>query len=124
VDTERFVYQDLDWILSRIVFSMITVLGHRIGLLCRGSCSYFLADAEQFVYRDSDWIQLRIICTTITVLGHRIRLFCHRLCAYFSGYRTICVSGLGLDLVVDHFYYDYCTGTPDWIIVSRIVCIL
>ena len=38
-----------------------------------------------------------------------------------SGYRMICVSGLGLDLVADHFYYDYCTRTLDWISVSRIV---
>ncbi len=30
-----------------------------------------------------------------------------------SGYRTICVSGLGLDLVADHLYHDYCIGTPD-----------
>ncbi len=37
---------------------------------------------------------------------------------------AICVSGLGLDLVADHLYYDYCTVTPDWIILLRIVCIL
>jgi hypothetical protein len=76
-----------------------------------------LANTEQFVYRDLDCIQSRIICTTITVPGHQIRLFCCRLCTYFSEYRSICVLGLGLDLVADHFYYDYCTGTPDLIFV-------
>jgi hypothetical protein len=25
------------------------------------------------------------------------------------------VSGLGLDSVADHLYYDYCIGTPNWI---------
>jgi hypothetical protein len=77
-----------------------------------------LADTEQLVYRDLDWIWSRIIFSTITVLGHRIGLFCRGSCAYFSGYRTICVSGLGLDSVADHFYYDYCTRTLDWICVS------
>ncbi len=66
-----------------------------------------LADTKQFVYRDLIWIWSWIIFTTITVLGHR---------SVHSGYRTICVSGLGLDLVADHFY-DYCTRTPDWICV-------
>jgi hypothetical protein len=32
-----------------------------------------------------------------------------------SGYRTICLLGLGLDSVADHLYYDYCIGTPDLI---------
>ncbi len=35
-----------------------------------------------------------------------------------------CVSGLGSDLVADHFYYNYCIGTSDLIILLRIVCIL
>jgi hypothetical protein len=29
-NTEQFVYRYLDWIQSRIIFSTITVLGHRI----------------------------------------------------------------------------------------------
>jgi hypothetical protein len=83
-----------------------------------------LADTERLVYQDLDWIQSRIIVTTISVLGHWIRLFCRGLCAYFSRYGTTCVSGLGLDSVTDHFYYDYCIGTLDWSILSRIMCIL
>ncbi len=83
-----------------------------------------LADTERLVYRDLDWILLLIIFTMIHVLGHQIRLFCRGSCAYFSGYGTTCVSGLGLDSVADHFYYDYCVGTTDWIILLQIVCIL
>jgi hypothetical protein len=83
-----------------------------------------LADSEQLVYRDLDWIRSRIIFTSITVLGHRIGLFCRRLCAYFSRYGTTSVSGLRLDSVADNFYYDYCVGTLDWIILLRIVGIL
>jgi hypothetical protein len=131
-DTEQLVYRDLDWIWSRIIFTLITVLGHRIGLFCRGLYAYFspyrrtytLMDTERLVYRDSDWIRSWFIFTTITVLGHRVRIFCRGWCAYFSGYGTTCVLGLGLDLVLDHFYYNYCVWTPDWIILSRIVCIL
>ncbi len=83
-----------------------------------------LADTEQLVYWDSDWIRSRIIFTMITVLGHQIGLFCRGQCAHFSGYGTTCVSGLGLDSVADHCYYDFCIGTLDQIILSRIVCIL
>ncbi len=43
----------------------------------------------------------------------------------------ICVLGLGLDLVADYFYYDYCTGSPDWNFVAdhvnsgyRTICVL
>ncbi len=80
---------------------------------CVADRVHTLADTEQFVYQDSDWIWSRIIFNMITVSGHWIGLLCRGLCAYFSGYRTICVSGLGLDSVADHFYYDYCIGTPD-----------
>jgi hypothetical protein len=83
-----------------------------------------LANTEQLVYPDSDWIRLRITFTTNTVLRHRIGLFCRGSCAYFSTYGTTCVLGLGLDSVAGHFYYDYCVGAPDWIILWRIVCIL
>ncbi len=70
------------------------------------------------MYWDSDWIWLQIIFTRITVLGHRIG-FCRGSCD--SGYRTIYVSGLGLDLVTDHYYYDYYIRTPDWISVLVIM---
>jgi hypothetical protein len=109
-DTERFVYQDSDWIWLQIIFTTITV--RDTGLDFVANCVHILADTERFVYRDLDWIRSRIIFTTITVLGHRIGFF-RGSCAYFSGYRMICVSGLGLDSVADHFYYDYCIGTPE-----------
>ncbi len=69
-DTEQFVHRDLDWIQSRIIFTTITVLGHRIGLFCGGLCAYFS--------------RYRTICVSglglgITVLGHQIG-FCCGLC--------------------------------------------
>jgi hypothetical protein len=74
-------------------------------------------DTERFVYWDSVWIQLWIICTRLLYWDTGSDFFADHV---NSGYRTICVSGLGLDLVADHFYYDYCIGTPDQI-MSHIV---
>jgi hypothetical protein len=39
-DTEQLVFWDSDWIRMRIIFTTITVLGHRIRIFCRGSCAY------------------------------------------------------------------------------------
>ncbi len=81
-------------------------------------------DTEQLVYQDLDSIWSQIIFTKIIVMGHRIGFFCCGLCAYFSGYEMTCLSGLGLDSVADHFYYDYCVGTLDWSNLAWIMCIL
>ncbi len=40
-DKEHLVYRDSDWIRSRIIFTMITVLGHRIRIFFRGWCALF-----------------------------------------------------------------------------------